>query len=80
MRKFCKNEKMSLDEFADKFRLRNPYVPEQFYGKLAKFETLLSNKKERLKKRKNVLTRRLILEHWQVVIRPGPKLSKIKPE
>ena len=27
LKKFCKYEKMSLEEYADKFRLRNPYVP-----------------------------------------------------
>ena len=29
---------MSLEEYANRFRIRNQYVPEQFYGKLAKFD------------------------------------------
>ena len=40
------NEKMSLEEYADKFRLRNKYVPEQFYGKLAKFENIAEQQKK----------------------------------
>ena len=40
LRKFCKNEKMSLDEYAIRFRLQHPTIPEQFYGRLAKFENL----------------------------------------
>ena len=46
LRKFCMNEKMSLEEYADKFRLRNKYVPEQFYGKLAKFENIAEQQKK----------------------------------
>ena len=40
LRKYCKNEKMSLEEYADKSRPRNKYVPEQLYGKLAKLENI----------------------------------------
>ena len=41
LRKFCKNERMSLEEYVEKFRIRNTYVPEQFYGKLAKLENIV---------------------------------------
>ena len=47
LRKFCKNERMSLEEYADKFRIRNPYVPEQLYGKLAKFENIVEQERMR---------------------------------
>ena len=40
MRKYCKNERMSLDEYATRFRLQHPKIPEQYYGKLAKLENL----------------------------------------
>ena len=40
LRKFCKNEKMTLDEYATRFRLQHPTIPEQYYGRLAKFENL----------------------------------------
>ena len=36
---------MSLVEYAEKFRLRNTYVPEQFYGRLAKFENMAEQQK-----------------------------------
>ena len=37
IRKYCKNERMSLEEYATRFRERNSFVPEHLYGKLAKF-------------------------------------------
>jgi hypothetical protein len=40
MRKFCKNEKMTLDEYATRFRLQHPSIPELYYGRLAKIENL----------------------------------------
>ena len=46
LRKFCKNERMSLVKYADKFRVRNPYVLEQLYGKLAKFENLAEQERK----------------------------------
>ena len=33
---FWKNERMSLPEYAERFRLRNPTIPEHLYGRLAK--------------------------------------------
>ena len=48
LRRFCKYEKMSLEEYADRFRVRNPYVPEQLYGKLAKFENIAEQERKRL--------------------------------
>jgi hypothetical protein len=50
LRKFCNYEKMSLEEYANKFRVRNTYVPEQFYGKLAKFENIAEQEKKKLDK------------------------------
>ena len=47
---------MSLEEYADKFRPRNKYVPEQFYGRLAKLENIAEqrrNVKEAEKSGKN---------------------------
>jgi hypothetical protein len=38
MRKFCKNEKMMPDEYATRFRLQQPSIPELYYGRLAKIE------------------------------------------
>ena len=49
MKKFCKNQRMSLEEYADKFRVLNPYVPEQLYGRLAKLEKI-AEQNERAKK------------------------------
>ena len=40
LRKYCKNEKMSLEEYAVRFRVKNPNIPEQYYGKLAKIENI----------------------------------------
>ena len=39
-KKFCKYERMSLDEYARRFRIQNPDVPEQYYGRLAKIENI----------------------------------------
>ena len=39
-KKFCKYERMSLDEYARRFRIQNPNVPEQYYGRLAKIENI----------------------------------------
>ena len=36
LRKFCKYEKMGLEEYAEKFRLFHPRIPEPYYGRLAK--------------------------------------------
>ena len=47
MRKFCKNEKMTLEEYANKFRVKNLYVLEQFYGRLAKLENIAEQKERR---------------------------------
>jgi hypothetical protein len=47
LKKFCKNERMSLEEYADKFRAKNMYVPEQLYGKLAKLENIAEQAKSR---------------------------------
>ena len=38
---------MSLEEYADKFRVRNLYVPEQLYGKLAKLENIAEQERMR---------------------------------
>ena len=32
---------MSLEDYARRFRIQNPTVPEQYYGRLAKFENLV---------------------------------------
>ena len=40
IKKFCKNEKMSIEEYADRFRIRHPTIPEQLYGRLAKIENI----------------------------------------
>ena len=45
-RKFCKYEKMSKEEYANRFRVRNTYVPEQFYGRLAKFENIAEQERK----------------------------------
>ena len=37
---------MSLEEYADKFRPRNKYVPEQLYGRLAKLENIAEQQKK----------------------------------
>ena len=37
---------MSLEEYADKFRPRNKYVPEQLYGKLAKLENITEQQRK----------------------------------
>ena len=37
---------MSLEEYADKFRPRNKYVPEQLYGKLAKLENIAAQQRK----------------------------------
>ena len=50
LRKYCKNEKMSLEEYAEKFRIRNQYVPEQLYGKLAKIENIAEQQRKKLEK------------------------------
>ena len=47
LRQYCKNEKMSLEEYAEKFRIRNLNVPEQFYGKLAKIENIAEQQKNK---------------------------------
>ena len=39
---------MSLVEYAEKFRIKNPYVLEQDYGKLAKFENITEQEKKRI--------------------------------
>ena len=41
---------MSLEEYANRFRIRNQYVPEPFYGRLAKFENIAEQEKKRLEK------------------------------
>ena len=38
VKKYCKNEKMSLDEFVTRFRVKHPEIPELYYGRLAKME------------------------------------------
>ena len=40
IKKFCKNERMSLAEYAERFRVKNPTIPEHLYGSLAKIENL----------------------------------------
>ena len=45
IKKFCKNDKMSLEEYADRFRVRNPNIPEQLYGKFAKIENIAKQAK-----------------------------------
>ena len=35
-RKYCKNEKMGLEEYAERFRIQHPGIPEPYYGRLAK--------------------------------------------
>ena len=37
---------MSLEEYADKFRIKNSYVPEQYYGKLAKIVNLTAEQRK----------------------------------
>ena len=46
LRKYCKNEKMTLEEYTDKFRPRNKYVPEQLYGRLAKLENIAEQQRK----------------------------------
>ena len=36
---------MSLKEYADRFRVRNPNIPEQLYGKFAKIENIAKQAK-----------------------------------
>ena len=38
MKKYGRNERMGLAEYADHFRINHPQIPEQYYGKLAKPE------------------------------------------
>ena len=38
----CKNERMSLEKYADRFRLQHPKIQEQYYRRLAKLE-IISN-------------------------------------
>ena len=40
LKSLSNTQKMSLVVFADKFRIKHPDVPEQFYGKLAKIENI----------------------------------------
>ena len=42
-KKFCKYERMSLEEYARRFRIQNPNIPEQYYGRLAKIENLVQS-------------------------------------
>ena len=41
IRKYCKNEKMSIGEYADRFKLKNPNIPEHLYGKFYKMENVV---------------------------------------
>ena len=34
---------MNIDEYATRFRLQHPKIPEQYYGKLAKMENINKN-------------------------------------
>ena len=40
LRKYCKNERMNIEEYATRFRLQHPKIPEQYYGKFAKMENI----------------------------------------
>ena len=44
---FCYlKDKNSLEEYTDRFRVKNSYVPEQFYWKFAKIENIAAQQKE----------------------------------
>ena len=40
IKKFCRYERMSIEEYAERFRIRNPDIPEQLYGRLSKIENI----------------------------------------
>ena len=46
MRKYCKYEKMGLEEYASKFRVQHPEVPEPYYGRLAKVKIASPDKNQ----------------------------------
>ena len=46
MRKYCKNEKMGMEEYVDRFKIQHPEVPEPYYGKLAKTKIADPNKEK----------------------------------
>ena len=37
-----------MEEYVEKFRIRNTYVPEQFYGKLAKLENIVDQESKKM--------------------------------
>ena len=41
---------MPLEEYADKFRLRNQYVPEQLYERLAKIENIAEQQRKKIER------------------------------
>ena len=45
---------MSLEEYADKFRIRNKFIPEQLHGKLAKFENIVEQQKRQAENEKRL--------------------------
>ena len=46
MRKYCKNEKMGLEEYVDRFKIQHPEVPDPYYGKLSKSKSPVTNTKQ----------------------------------
>ena len=48
IKKYCKNERLSIEEFAEKFRLKHPNVPEQYYGRLAKIENINEQRSQQM--------------------------------
>ena len=83
---FCYlKDKNSLEEYTDRFRVKNSYVPEQFYGKFAKIENIAAQQKESVsgqssdnqtKTRQNNGSKRNDPTEKSTTVKPVEKLSQ----